>query len=417
MGPMKLYFDVRDIFRAPRMALSGKKIFIFTAASFIGYVAYWLLAYFALGVSGTGFSIAWSTYGLYPFIGCSILTLFGKILYWIGTLILFYAISLACTAVARVTYKQFKGDEFYSAGDAFKFVKKLWHPIVFTWVSFVLIILVFLMGAAVFALFGYIPYIGEFLFAIPYLMYFFGSLFVVYTAVVFLISFIYTPAIVAIYEEDTMGSVFQSYSLTWSQPWRILLYHGILIPIAMLGIYLFKYFWFASYKLVNAVFGMEWVQSLFGLNWFTSGKLADIANWAWTTVNPYSLCVKDAGCASSHCCNEWSCCTWFDMSVVKADITLNGTEYIAGIILAFFLFLLVLSVISYGLSILSVGEALMFVIFKKKSDDDNLLERKDEEDLEEEDDDEFADESELDENEESSEENETSDPDEVSKDS
>ena len=29
MGPLDLYFDVRDIFRAPRLALSGKKIWIF----------------------------------------------------------------------------------------------------------------------------------------------------------------------------------------------------------------------------------------------------------------------------------------------------------------------------------------------------------------------------------------------------
>ena len=43
MGPMKLYFDVRDIFRAPRLALSGKKIFIFTVAGVIGYAAFWLL--------------------------------------------------------------------------------------------------------------------------------------------------------------------------------------------------------------------------------------------------------------------------------------------------------------------------------------------------------------------------------------
>jgi len=28
MDPMKLYFDVRDIFRAPRLALSGKKVII-----------------------------------------------------------------------------------------------------------------------------------------------------------------------------------------------------------------------------------------------------------------------------------------------------------------------------------------------------------------------------------------------------
>ena len=35
MEPMKLYFDVRDIFRAPRLALSGKKIWIFLVANVI----------------------------------------------------------------------------------------------------------------------------------------------------------------------------------------------------------------------------------------------------------------------------------------------------------------------------------------------------------------------------------------------
>lgn len=397
MGPMKLYFDVRDIFRAPRLALSGKKIFIFTLAGVIGYAAFWLLAYFAMAVSGIGLGTGWEQYGLYPFMGCSSLTIFGKLLYWAGTLILFYAISLGCTAVARVTYKQLKGDEFYSAGDAFKYVKKHWHPVIFTWISFVLILLFFLIGAAVFALFGYIPFIGEFLFVLPYLLYFFGSLFTVYTAVVFLISFIYTPAIVAVYEEDTMGAVFQSYSITWSQPWRIVLYHAVLLPIAMVGIHLFKFFWVASYKLVNVVFGMDWFHSIFGLEWFTSGKLANITNWAWNAVNPFALCAdKTDHCyGTTHICSSWSFCTWFDMSTVPTNIVLSGTEYAAGVILAIFLFLLMVSVISYGLSIFSVGEVLMFVIFKKKTDDDNLLERKDEEELEDEDeesDENFADE-------------------------
>jgi len=86
---MKLYFDVRDIFRAPRLALSGKKIFIFSVANIIGYAAFWVLAYLALAVSGTGFASGWVQYGLYPFIGCSSLGLFGKLIYWAGTLLLF----------------------------------------------------------------------------------------------------------------------------------------------------------------------------------------------------------------------------------------------------------------------------------------------------------------------------------------
>ena len=66
MEPMKLYFDVRDIFRAPRLALSGKKIWIFLVANVIGYVCYFILNYIALALSGVSFGQTWSAQGLYP---------------------------------------------------------------------------------------------------------------------------------------------------------------------------------------------------------------------------------------------------------------------------------------------------------------------------------------------------------------
>ena len=64
---------------------------------------------------------------------------------------------------------------------------------------------------------------------------------------------------------------------------------------------------------------------------------------------------------------------------------------LAGIILALSYFLIGLSIISYGLSIFVVGETLMFIIFKKISDDDNVLIRKDEDDIEEDEDSEILD--------------------------
>ena len=65
------------------------------------------------------------------------------------------------------------------------------------------------------------------------------------------------------------------------------------------------------------------------------------------------------------------------------SIDLSFSESLAGIILALSYFLIGLSVISYGFSIIAVAETLMFIIFKKISDDDDLLNRSDEEDIEE----------------------------------
>jgi len=66
MDPMKLHFDVRDIFRAPRLALSGKKILVFVQALFVGYADYLILTYLSFALAGYSFSETWSQYGLYP---------------------------------------------------------------------------------------------------------------------------------------------------------------------------------------------------------------------------------------------------------------------------------------------------------------------------------------------------------------
>ena len=76
-------------------------------------------------------------------------------------------------------------------------------------------------------------------------------------------------------------------------------------------------------------------------------------------------------------------------NVITMSASLSGVESLSGIILSFFLFLMALSVLSYGCSVIAVGHTLEFIIYKQKSDDDNLLERKDEDELEEEDDDDF----------------------------
>ena len=66
MGPMDLHFDFRDIFRAPRLALSGKKIWIFMTGNLAGFVAYWVLTYLALALAGLPLGDMVEKYGLYP---------------------------------------------------------------------------------------------------------------------------------------------------------------------------------------------------------------------------------------------------------------------------------------------------------------------------------------------------------------
>ncbi|MBT4344495.1 MAG: hypothetical protein HOD68_00350, partial [Flavobacteriales bacterium] len=64
----------------------------------------------------------------------------------------------------------------------------------------------------------------------------------------------------------------------------------------------------------------------------------------------------------------------------------NSSYSFAAIILSAFYFLIGLSIFSYVLSTFSVGQAIMFIIFKKKSDDDNVLDRLDQDEIKDDDD-------------------------------
>ena len=361
MEPMKLYFDFRDIFRSPRLALSVKKIWLFLKANLFGFAFYWILSYLAILLTGIGFSEAINKFGLYPCLYYTEnISIISQILYWIGIAIWIISIFYACTAVSRITFRQLKGDDFYSVADARKFVKYHRYPIILSWISILLIAAFFSLGAVIFALIGKIPYVGELLFALLYLVYFFGSVFTVYTLIVFITSFIYSPAIVATMEEDTMGTVFQSYSISWSQPWRLVLYNLLLLPIVAIGIMVFKWFWFTGYKLINIIFGADWLMGT---------KLHNVVGWATNLVNPkinfcnFLRCTDSVGDAVKH----------QSLLSVPDSLVLSSTEYVAGTIVAIILFILLMSIVSYGLSIFSVGETIMFTIFKKKSNDENLL--------------------------------------------
>ena len=246
---------------------------------------------------------------------------------------------LGATAVARITYKQLKGDEFYSSRDAWKFVKKHWHAPVFTHLSIIIIAAFFVVMAIIFALIGKIPYLGELFFGIPYLLWFAGSVFVVYTMVVLMISTFFTHAIVGAMEEDTMGAVFQTYSITWSQIWRVLLYLPLIYSLVAIGTVVFYFFMTEGYNLVNCIFGKDWLMG---------DKLARMIGWV----------VGDTFMAGPATLLAWEAPDFF---LYEPEGTM---EYIGGAFIAISLFVIFWAILSYALCVKVAGQTIALVIFK-----------------------------------------------------
>ena len=65
----------------------------------------------------------------------------------------------------------------------------------------------------------------------------------------------------------------------------------ILIPILVIGVHILKWFWLAGYKLINIIFGADWLMG---------EKFHNIVGWATDLVNPgLTLCCDMKSCGNS----------------------------------------------------------------------------------------------------------------------
>ena len=365
--PEKLRLNFIDLFSAPRRALKGKKIATHLMGLILGYIPYLILTYLALLLAGESLSSTWSRYGLYPFFSLTSSQLSGIaswIVYILAVIVWLVITLLAATVVTRITYKELKGDPFYSLIGGITFMKRHWRTVVFSPLAVLLIIMFFLLIAGIMALVGKIPILGGIVFVGLYPLYFFGAIFTIYCVVVLAVLILYLPAILAGNEDDALSTTFQSYTITWNQPWRIVAYSTLIAVLALVGTTFFGWAITAGYHFINLVFGLPWLMG---------SSLVPVLAWAEQIVFTgygYLFTYVPGQLAS--------------LSPLTADINLvylSGWEKFLGSLLAVLLMLIYGSVLAYGLSIISVGQSLSFIIFKLRTDDENLLEREDAEDL------------------------------------
>jgi len=362
----KFYFDVRDIFRAPRLALCGKKLTTQFLGFLTGYLGYLILTYIAYLTEGASLSEIWRTRGFFPVYEFFFGTWYSQIIFVIGLLFMIVCWLVSSTMVAKITFEQLKGDSFFSKADAWKFIKKYWKPVLLSPLSLAVFFILLILAGIIVGLVGKIPILGELGFAIFYIFpIFIVAIFAAYLSVIFFVSILLTPAIVATTKEETFETIIQSFSTVWSQPWRYFLYNGLLAFIAKISIFVLSYFCFLAIALINwscSIFMGDKLGSIF-TNALDYLKLpSGIANF-FTTLLPGS----EVSLMSSPNPFGFTLLWTYDLPLLYK---ISSAVMCISFILIFFV------VLSYGLTIISTGQTLIYIILRKKKDDENLLEKK-----------------------------------------
>lgn len=97
----KFYFDLRDVFRAPRLALSGKKILVQFMGLLIGYLGFLVLSYIAFLSAGSSISDTWQYHGLFPMSNFPFTQWYSWVIFGIGGLFALVCWLLASAMVGR----------------------------------------------------------------------------------------------------------------------------------------------------------------------------------------------------------------------------------------------------------------------------------------------------------------------------
>ena len=360
---LKMYFDYRDIFRAARLGLSPKKMWIFLWGLLAGFVFYGLFGYLSHLSAGRNLSDIWVMFGLVPSRPWPGASVFSWILWVIGALgaLIIYMISAA--AVARMAFEQLKGNEFYEIAEAQKFLKTSWKSIIGGPLIIFCFVLILIIFGILLGLWGRIPVLGEISVAILSLPVYFVCLFIVFLLVSLAIGLFYSPVISGATKSDTFDNLFETFSAITSQPWRLLIYTMLLKVTALLATAIFAWF---------AVSGISVAFTV--LSWAMGNKFSDIAIASFNFYTPplasnflLSLGIENPLLKNLN-------------AVLLSTPTLNWSGRAAAFIMGMTLNLIRLTVLSYFFSIFITGQTIIYGTIVMKRDQKNIFEEdKDEE--------------------------------------
>ena len=358
------YFDFRDIFRAGRLGFRGKKMMMHSLGLMLGYVIFEALTYLSL-IGGSGkIGVFWKEYGLRPafeaLVGQSAIKppIATIVMMAIGAFVWVIIYYLFSTAVAKVVIKELRGDDFYSMKEAFGFACKHWKSIFITMLALIGIFIFCLFWPSLFGLIDLIPkvewaarHIGTPVTTFLTIPVYFIGLFMVLLIVAFLFGLVLIPSIVAVTGEDTFETIYQLFSTIWNQPWRLVIYELLLKLVKTLGCSIFA--------AISAI-GMC-------IAFLPSALLAKHESYYFADVIARSLRVIGMDSVAPL------------VPGVRIGVPMPWTLDIATFFLFASLIVVVAIILSYPLSIMSCGYTIMYVILRKKTTDENMLEVEEEE--------------------------------------
>jgi hypothetical protein len=267
------------LFLAAGLGLRVRKWLVTLPAVVLGMIWWSVFGYLALLSQGMSLSFVWKTYGPVPWPFLQTMSNPLSILFWIvGFVGVMVAWILTSVAVGRMTYKQLKGNDFYSWSEAWSFAWRKWKAAILPWVLFSLLAGIALgILLAISRLVGvWTPFVGL---MFPFVVA--GAIGFLYILMLGIQSLVMGPSIVAASSSETLESLFELFSLHAGQGKRCWFYSFVS------GLISLAYTAALGFFLITASLLAAWVMDMghAGLAGRTVKAAAGLAPRLWSAVN------------------------------------------------------------------------------------------------------------------------------------
>jgi len=218
----------------------------------------------------------------------------------------------------------------------------------------------------VLSLIGAIPYLGEIFVGLMALPAFAVSLFIVYLLIVFFFTLMIGPAVVGSTKNDTFDTLFEVFSCVNEQPWRLVVYGGLLWILAKVGMFILGLASAGAVKIGTEV-----------VHIFAGAKIYDM-----TANAAHFLKINLPGWL------PWLCRDIFErfINYMHAGMLFEPSFYtrvnwavdVGSVLFGIAFYCIALFVLSYGTATWFSGNVLIYSVLVKKKDDKNLFEKEEE---------------------------------------
>lgn len=339
----------RHILTAPARAVAARQLLIMALFLCAATSVHALAAYIAHALSGHSLGLLFDVYGFLPSIDWDNLTRSAKLVMAAGFALALYLGLVGMTAVAACQVEELRGNRFLRFSEALRIARDRARQLFFGQAILLLFLLFVIIVLGVFGLIGRIPYVGDWLYGLLYIVPTYLLAFLAILVVIVLqASWLLMPAVAACDRKgETFAIVIETFSTLFRRPLQWLGYTGYSVVAAKLTSFVYAYL---AYRAVQL--------AVWGVGLTDGGKLNRLTRQALDHLPVDSDIVAQI-------CNLFPGIEFgFDLTHFARAAGENPASYL----IALMLFLIFVSVVAYGFATLIAGQVYAYMVIRYQKD-------------------------------------------------